>query len=93
MGIEAGIVAIPYENPFQEFSRIYWCTKYILWCGSSAWVNCPSLIVDGVASLFGKHLSDNTLEDERQVLQDAYTRLVSRDGEKAWTSGQWMTER
>ena len=93
MGIEAGIVAIPYENSFQEFSRIYWCTKYILWCGSSAWVNCPSLIVDGVASLFREHLSDDTPGDERQVLQDAYTRLVSRDGEKAWTSGQWMTER
>ncbi|OQV08721.1 Acyl-CoA dehydrogenase, middle domain-containing protein [Cladophialophora immunda] len=93
MGIEAGIVAIPYENSFQEFSRIYWCTKYILWCGSSAWVNCPSLIVDGVASLFREHLSDDTLGEERQVLQDAYTRLISRDGEKAWTSGQWMTER
>ncbi|KEF57349.1 uncharacterized protein A1O9_05266 [Exophiala aquamarina CBS 119918] len=93
MGIEAGIVAIPYENSFQEFSRIYWCTKYILWCGSSAWVNCPSLIVDGVASLFREHLSDNTLGGERQVLQDAYTRLLSRDGERAWTSGQWMTER
>lgn len=93
MGIEEGIVAIPYENAYAEFSRVYWCAKYAIWCGSSAWVNCPSLMVDGVASAFRKHLSGNSLQGERKILQNAYSRLVSRDPKQAWTTGQWMTER
>jgi len=30
---------------------------------------------------------------QRQVLQNAYDHLTSRDPSKTWTSGQWMTER
>lgn len=93
MGIEEGIVAIPYENSYEEYSRIYWCAKYVIWCGSSAWVNCPSLMVDGVASLFRTKLSGNSLGGERAIVQDAYGRLISRDSKQAWTTGQWMTER
>lgn len=93
LGIEEGIVAIPYENTYKEYSRVYWCAKYAIWCGSSAWVNCPSLMTDGVASLFRKHLSGNSLRSERVILQDAYGRLISRDPKEAWTTGQWMTER
>lgn len=74
--------------------RVDHFAKYALWCGSSAWVNCPTLSVDGVASLFRKHLKDPALPAERrEVLQSAYDRLVSHDLEVAWTTGQWMTER
>ena len=94
VGIEEGMVAIPYENRYAEYSRVYHFAKYALWCGSSAWVNCPSLMVDGVATLLRKHLSDSKLpRDEEKVLRSAYERLVSRDPEIAWTTGQWMTER
>lgn len=94
LGIAEGMVAIPYENAYAEHSRIYHFAKYALWCGSAAWVNCPSLMVDGVASLFRRYLSDSGLPgDQRDVLQSAYDRLVSRDPEYAWTTGQWMTER
>lgn len=93
LGIEEGIVAIPYENAYAEYSRVYWCAKYAIWCGSSAWVNCPSLMVDGVASAFRKQLSGQSLGDERKILQNAFTRLTSRDSKEAWTTGQWMTER
>ncbi|PSK41797.1 Acyl-CoA dehydrogenase family member 11 [Elsinoe australis] len=94
LGIAEGMVAIGYENDHAEYSRIHHFAKYALWCGSAAWVNCPSLMVDGVAALFRKHLSDPQLSlDERNILRSAYDRLTSRDPEVAWTTGQWMTER
>lgn len=94
LGIAEGMVAIPYENQFGEYSRVYHFAKYALWCGSAAWVNCPSLMVDGVASLFRKHLNESTLsDDQRSVVQSAYDRLTARDPSYAWTTGQWMTER
>ena len=94
LGIKEGIVAIPFENEYAEYSRVYQFAKYALWCGSAAWVNCPSLMTDGVAALFRKHLTESDLpRDQRTVLQSAYDRLVSRDPANAWTTGQWMTER
>ncbi|EOD45786.1 putative acyl- dehydrogenase protein [Neofusicoccum parvum UCRNP2] len=94
LGIAEGMAAIPYENLHGEFSRVHHFAKYALWCGSAAWVNCPTLMVDGVASLFRKHLSNPDLpEDQLVVLRSAYERLVSRDPDVAWTTGQWMTER
>ena len=96
-GIKNGIVGMPYENRYQEGSRIVWAAWYAIWCGSSAWVNCPSLMVDGVAALFRKHLSEEKMDEgQRKVIGDAYRRLTSRETEgvgKAWTTGQWMTER
>jgi alkylation response protein AidB-like acyl-CoA dehydrogenase len=93
-GIAEGMVAIPYENKYAEYSRVYHFAKYALWCGSAAWVNCPSLMSDGVVSLFRKYLTESSLpQDQRKVLQSAYDRLVSREPNTAWTTGQWMTER
>lgn len=34
LGIEEGMVAIPYENKYAEYSRVYHFAKYALWCGS-----------------------------------------------------------
>jgi alkylation response protein AidB-like acyl-CoA dehydrogenase len=50
---------------------------------------------DGAARLLERHLYKNTglSPTERQVFQNAYNHLTSRDPAKAWTSGQWMTER
>lgn len=94
LGIAEGMVAIPYENLHGEYSRVYHFAKYALWCGSAAWVNCPTLMVDGVATLFRKHLNDGRLPlDQRKILQSAYDKLTSRDPKVAWTTGQWMTER
>ncbi len=94
VGIEEGMVGIPYDNKYGEYSRVYHFAKYALWSGSSAWVTCPSLMVDGVATLLRKHLSDANLPKvEEAVYRSAYEKLVSRDPDKAWTTGQWMTER
>ncbi|KAF2971669.1 hypothetical protein GQX73_g1849 [Xylaria multiplex] len=92
-GITEGGAVIPYENRCTEYSRVYHSAKYAIWCGSAAWVSCPTLMVDGVASLLRKHLTDpNLLQDQRPVLKNAYERLVSRDPAFAWMTGQWMTE-
>lgn len=94
LGIAEGMVAIGYENKTRQYSRVHHFLKYHLWCGSSAWVNCPSLMTDGAASLLRKHLSDPSLSaQQRPVLQSAFDRLTSRDPAIAWTTGQWMTER
>lgn len=94
LGIQEGMVAIGYENKYHEHSRVYHFAKYHLWCGSSAWVNCPSLMTDGAASLFRAHLSNPHLASpQRNVFQSAFSRLTSRDPTVAWTTGQWMTER
>lgn len=48
-------------------------------------------MTDGAARLLSRHL--NTDGERRTIFRDAYSRLTSRDPSKAWTSGQWMTER
>ena len=53
---------------------------------------------DGAARLLQLHLTTPELsstlsEVERKVFSNAFDRLISRDPRKAWTSGQWMTER
>ena len=94
VGIAEGMVSIGYENKNAQYSRVHHFLKYHLWCGSSAWVNCPSLMTDGVAALLRKHLSEPTLEmQQRSVFHSAFERVTSRDPKLAWTTGQWMTER
>ena len=49
---------------------------------------------DGAASVISGQLARVDLDlQTRKVLSSAYERLVSYDPTKAWTSGQWMTER
>lgn len=51
-------------------------------------------MTDGAAKLLSSHLSSKALDQvTRDIFQDAYDRLTSRDPQCAWTSGQWMTER
>jgi alkylation response protein AidB-like acyl-CoA dehydrogenase len=49
---------------------------------------------DGAAKLLSTQLAHPDLDPTtRRVFQDAYDHLTSRNPAKAWTSGQWMTER
>jgi len=51
-------------------------------------------MTDGAAKLLKSHLLTNDLDTiSREVFQDAYNRLISKESDYAWTSGQWMTER
>ncbi|KAG8526758.1 uncharacterized protein KY384_008187 [Bacidia gigantensis] len=95
MGIAEGMVAIPYENTYGEYSRTYQFLKYYLWTGSCANVTCPSAMTDGAARLLSIQLDcpEEAMDFSRVTLQKAYEHLTSRDPKQAWTSGQWMTER
>jgi alkylation response protein AidB-like acyl-CoA dehydrogenase len=97
MGIREGIVAIAYEDVEGDepyLARIHQFLKYHLWSGSNAIVTCPSAMSDGAARVLGSHVLHG-FEDSVQgrVFRDACERLASRDVERCWTSGQWMTER
>lgn len=92
IGIQEGMVAIPYEPAYGHLARVHHFLKYHIWTPSALTVTCPSAMTDGAACLFKKHLSSASPE-LRPVLGEVYRRLTSRDPSEAWTSGQWMTER
>lgn len=81
-----GLVAMAFEQKEAEFSRLLQFVKLFLFHPHSAFFTCPLAMTDGAARI----LKDVATSGE---LKDVYSRLTSRDPEKAWTSGQWMTEK
>lgn len=86
---EEGLVAIPYENKYLEWSRLYQVAKSMLFGPSAGLYSCPLSMTDGAAKI----ICESKRAKENPVLVEAYANLTSRDPEKFWTSGQWMTER
>ncbi len=82
---EEGLVALGYERKFNEYSRIYQYAKMYLFHPASAYYGCPLAMTDGAAKLI------ELFGDQDQ--QQAYQHLTSKNPEKFWTSGQWMTEK
>jgi alkylation response protein AidB-like acyl-CoA dehydrogenase len=85
LGVRAGVTALPYEeSELGESARVVWGALIALWGPSSALYSCPVAMTDAAARTLLVHggPSDMAVVD----------RLVSRDPERAWTSGQWMTE-
>ncbi|KKZ61266.1 hypothetical protein EMCG_04139 [[Emmonsia] crescens] len=98
IGIEEGIVGLAYADTqsqnggntgSQLNNRAYQFVKHHLWTASAALATCPSAMTDGAAKLLGRHLNDA----DGAIFEEARNRLISRDPNVAWTSGQWMTER
>jgi alkylation response protein AidB-like acyl-CoA dehydrogenase len=92
------MVALNYESSAQkrygQFLRVVQMLRLQIWQSSSANVTCPSAMHDGAARLVERHLAEGSMgEVQTMVLRDAFQRLISRDPGRAWTSGQWMTER
>jgi acyl-CoA dehydrogenase len=84
-GVTAGITALPYESTvFGERARLVWAGLLALWGPSSALYSCPVAMTDGAARTLFAHGG----ADDMMVVG----RLTSRDFDRAWTSGQWMTE-
>lgn len=83
---EEGIVATGYERKHGEYSRLVQMAKLYLFHPSSAFVSCPLAMTDGAAKLLEIY---GTEEQKKRYL----TRLCSRDPERFFISGQWMTER
>lgn len=80
-----GIVATAYERAHGPLSRIDQFARLYLFAPSSALYSCPLAMTDGAARFLEVHGDGAT----RPVLEH----LTSRDPERFWTSGQWMTER
>jgi putative acyl-CoA dehydrogenase len=81
-----GLTAIPYEKTLGPFARLHQFALLDLFGPSSAIFTCPLAMTDGTVRTL--------LEIDRGELSARVVpRLTTRDPERLWTSGQWMTER
>ncbi len=83
---EEGIVATGYERKFGAHSRLVQFSKLYLFHPSSAFVSCPLAMSDGAARAL-------ELYGDEELKAGPFRNLISRDPARAWTSGQWMTEK
>jgi alkylation response protein AidB-like acyl-CoA dehydrogenase len=86
LACEAGVVATAYERAHGRFSRIHQFALAYLFDGSTDTYTCPLAMTDGAARTLIQHKN-------AALIDRAVPRLTSRDPARAWTSGQWMTER
>jgi len=80
-----GVVATAYERKHGAFSRPHQFALAYLFMPSTDMYGCPLAMTDGAA---------RTLLDagNETLIARAVPRLTTRDPERFWTSGQWMTE-
>lgn len=80
-----GLVADGHDRRLGEFARVQQFAKVYLYHAASAFYSCPLAMTDGVAA---------TLRDAANAAlrNRVLPHLLSRDPEKFWISGQWMTE-
>ncbi len=83
---EFGIVAVPHERKHGWMSRVHQYALLHLYQPSSANFGCPLAMSDGAVAALGRYGADAPWASE------ARERLMSRDPDRAWTAGQWMTE-
>jgi acyl-CoA dehydrogenase len=82
----AGLVAVAYDGRHGVHGRVVQHALLHLYGPSSAVATCPLAMTDAAVRVLLDHA---TAELRARVVP----RLTSRDPERAWTSGQWMTER
>lgn len=83
---EYGLVARAYDRRWGSLSRVVQMALAYLFHPSSDIYTCPLAMTDGAAATLLFH-------GNRALIDRALPRLTSWDPAKAWTSGQWMTER
>jgi len=81
----AGLVATAYERRHGVHSRLHQFALAHLFHPSSDVYTCPLAMTDGAAATLLR-------SGNRDLVERALPRLTSRDPERFWTSGQWMTE-
>lgn len=83
---EHGLVAKGYEGAHGPYDRVHqFVSNYIVQASLDVY-SCPLAMTDGAARTL--------LEMDNKALVDrAVGHLTSRDPDRMWTSGQWMTER
>lgn len=96
IGQEEGLVTVAYEKDNSSWNRrVHQFALNHVWSSSAAMTGCPASMTDGAAKLLAGRLDDPDGDQPGRsgVLREAYRRLISRDPNEAWTTGQWMTER
>jgi alkylation response protein AidB-like acyl-CoA dehydrogenase len=83
---EEGLVATAYDGAHGPFGRVYQHALLYLFNPSAATYLCPLAMTDGGARLLSTGIAP-------EVAARALPRLITRDPERFWTAGQWMTER
>jgi alkylation response protein AidB-like acyl-CoA dehydrogenase len=83
---EQGVVATAYERRSGALSRVHQFALVYLFDSSTDVYTCPLAMTDGAAKTLVVH-------GGKELVDRAVSRLTSRDPARAWTSGQWMTER
>lgn len=86
LAAEHGVVATAYERAEGEHARLLQAARLYLYHPSSAVASCPLAMTDGAARVLERHGSAG---QRARILP----RLLARDPDQMWTSGQWMTER
>lgn len=85
LSVDYGLVADPYDTPYDEDSRLVQFAKIYLVHPSTGTYTCPLAMTDGAAFTIAE-------SDNEQLQEDVLPHLTSRDEETFWTCGQWMTE-
>lgn len=87
---QAGLIALPYEDEARGRAgpevRIVQAALGYLFHPSSATYFCPIAMTDGAARVLLEFGPD-------RLRREVVPHLISRDVNRAWTAGQWMTER
>jgi acyl-CoA dehydrogenase len=82
----AGLSALPYEDRHGRHDRIVQHALLHLYGPSSAVYTCPVAMTDAAVRVLLDHAPP-------ELRDRVVPRLTSRDPGRAWTCGQWMTER
>ncbi len=80
-----GLVALAYERPLAERSRVLQFALVYLFTASTEIYACPLAMSDGAARAL-------VVSGNQALIDRALPHLTSRDPARFWTSGQWMTE-
>ncbi|MFN2624702.1 MAG: acyl-CoA dehydrogenase family protein [Mycobacteriales bacterium] len=85
-----GLAQLPYEDgaraEWGAGARVVQHALLHIYAPESATYSCPVAMTDGAIAVLRAPGVDRSLQDR------LLPRLLSRDPETAWTSGQWMTE-
>jgi alkylation response protein AidB-like acyl-CoA dehydrogenase len=82
----AGLCALPYEDRHGRYDRVVQHALIHIYAPSSAVYTCHIAMTDAAVRVLLDHAPS-------ELRERVVPRLTSRDPERAWTSGQWMTER
>jgi alkylation response protein AidB-like acyl-CoA dehydrogenase len=85
LAAEQGLVAAAYERRHGAFSRVHQFALAYLFTPSTDLYSCPLAMTDGAARALVASANE-------RLIGRAVARLTSRDPNRFWTSGQWMTE-